>query len=91
MRQAGGKSLAAVTGYYGPAYAYAPGYGYAPAPGTAAYAAAPEPLIVSPAPTIRSGYVLGRSAFAPNFAPENGTDFDPRIGGSVKMNSSGND
>jgi hypothetical protein len=89
----GSAAANAHTGYYGPGYAYAPGPGYAYAPGhaTGAYAAAPDPLMVSPRPSIRSGYVLGRSATAPHFDPENGSDFDPRIGGSVKMNSSGDD
>ena len=56
-------------------YYYGPGYGYA---ATSGYAYAPA-------------YRPGWSAHAPNFDPENGSDPDPRIGGSVKMNSSGDD
>jgi hypothetical protein len=75
--------------YYDPGYAYAPssydpyGYAYAPSAGYA-YAAAPG---YAYAPAYRWGW----SAHAPTFDPENGSDPDPRIGGSVKMNSSGDD
>jgi hypothetical protein len=80
----GAAAVNANAGYYGPGYAYEP-YGYASAPSAGyAYAAAPGYYY---APS----YTLGRSAHAPNFDPENGSDPDPRIGGSVKMNSSGND
>jgi hypothetical protein len=70
-------------------YAYAPSAGYAYGPsGDYAYAAAPTyagPTYYAPA------YRRGQSAHAPYFDPENGSDPDPRIGGSVKMNSSGDD
>jgi hypothetical protein len=88
--------------YYGSGYAYAPygygaygyapsaGYGYAPSTGyayapSAGYAYAAAPRYYAPA------YRFGKSAHAPYFDPENGSDPDPRIGGSVKMNSSGDD
>ena len=83
--------------YYGPGYgyqsynydpygyAYAPSAGYAYAP-SASYGYAPTSSY-SYAPAYRPGW----SAHAPNFDPENGSDPDPRIGGSVKMNSSGDD
>ena len=81
-----------VPGYaYGPAYTYSPGnaygsYAYAPAGGFA-YAASPLPSTTMCPP----GYIYGKSAHASCFDPENGSDPDPRIGGSVKMNSSGDD
>jgi len=81
----GSAAANAHAGYYGPGYAYSPG------PATGAFAASPGPLMASPEPIYRRGFVLGRSASAPNFDPENGSDIDPRIGGSVKMNSSGDD
>jgi hypothetical protein len=82
-----GYAYAPSAGYaYAPSagYAYAPSAGYAYAPsGGYAYAAAPS--YYAPA------YRRGKSAHAPYFDPENGSDPDPRIGGSVKMNSSGDD
>lgn len=83
--------------YYGSGYAYAPysygayGYAYAPSAGyayapSAGYAYAAAPRYYAP-----SYYNYGLSAHAPIFDPENGSDPDPRIGGSVKMNSSGDD
>jgi hypothetical protein len=90
--------------YYGSGYAYAPysydayGYAYAPSAGyayvpsagyayapSAGYAYAAAPSYYAPA------YRRGKSAHAPYFDPENGSDPDPRIGGSVKMNTSGDD
>jgi hypothetical protein len=69
-------------------YAYGPSAGYAYVPsGSSAYAAAPR--YYAPRYTYERSY--GLSAHAPNFDPENGSDPDPRIGGSVKMNSSGDD
>ncbi len=63
--------------YYGPGYQ---GYAYAPAPsyGPAYYS---------------YGYAPGYYSFSyrPIYDPENGNDPDGRIGGSFKMNSSGDD
>lgn len=100
----GATAANANAGYYGSGYAYEPygydaygyasapsaGYAYAPAEGyayapSAGYAYAAAPRYYAPS------YTYGRSAHAPNFDPENGSDPDPRIGGSVKMNSSGDD
>ena len=83
--------------YYAPGYAVSPGLTYHPgftanayvyAPGGVAFAASPLPMTTTlcPPPSI-----YGKSAHAACFDPENGSDPDPRIGGSVKMNSSGND
>jgi hypothetical protein len=90
--------------YYGPGYAYAPysydpyGYAYAPSAGyayapSAGYAYVPNgDSAYAAAPTYYApAYRRGKSAHAPYFDPENGSDPDPRIGGSVKMNSSGDD
>jgi hypothetical protein len=89
--------------YHAPGYAYAPhgysAYGYASAP-SAGYVYAPSTGYMygpragsafAAAPTYAPSYTFGRSAHAPHFDPENGSDPDPRIGGSVKMNSSGDD
>ena len=80
--------------YYGPGYAYSPyayqGYAYAPS----AY----EGYAYAPAPSYNPGYYSynyapGYYAFSyrPNYDPENGNDPDGRIGGSFKMNTSGDD
>lgn len=82
-------------GYYGPGFAYSPGYtvspglnSFATAPiGGMAFAASPLPSTTLCPPM----YIYGKSAHASCFDPENGSDPDPRIGGSVKMNSSGDD
>jgi hypothetical protein len=82
---------------YAPGYVVSPGFtanAYAPA-GSGAFAAAPLPgaIVVAPLPSALCppGYIYGKSAHASCFDPENGSDPDPRIGGSVKMNSSGDD
>ena len=81
--------------YYGPGVVSSPGVivgpgynSYALAPtGGMAIAASPLPsTTLCPPPSI-----YGKSAHAACFDPENGSDPDPRIGGSVKMNSSGDD
>jgi hypothetical protein len=88
----GSAAANAHAGYYGPGYAYHPGYhGYAYAPPTVV---APAPTVVAPAPGYMAyGYAPGFSTFsyAPSYDPENGSDPDPRIGGSFKMNSSRDD
>jgi hypothetical protein len=80
--------------HYGPGYAYQPyayeGYAYAPAtrsyaPGYSAYSYAPGYTAYSYAP----GYSV--YSYGPNYDPENGYDPDPRVGGSFRMNSSGDD
>ena len=91
----GAAAANANAGYYGSGYAYAPysydAYGYASAP-SAGYAYSPTGgSVFAAAPIYTPSYTIGRSAHAPNFDPENGSDPDPRIGGSVKMNSSGDD
>jgi hypothetical protein len=74
--------------YYGGPYAYEPGYAYAPSSSYGAYAYEPG-YATTYSYTPRSySYRPNR---APNFDPENGDDPDPRIGGSFKMNSSGDD
>jgi hypothetical protein len=80
-----GYAFAPSAGYaYVPSTTYVPSSDYAYAP-TAGYAYAAAPRYYAPR------YTYGRSASAPIFDPENGSDPDPRIGGSVKMNSSGDD
>jgi len=98
----GAAAANAHAGYYGPGYAYHPGYAYQPGyayhPG---YAYAPAPTVVAPATTVVTpapgymayGYAPGFNSFSygPTYDPENGRDPDPRIGGSFRMNSSGDD
>jgi hypothetical protein len=89
----GAAAANAHAGYYGPGFAYHPGY--------QGYAYAPAPTVVAPAPTVFTptpgymayGYAPGFSTFSygPSYDPENGSDPDPRIGGSFKMNSSPDD
>jgi hypothetical protein len=100
----GAAAANANAGYYGSGYAYAPysydaygyasvpsgGYAYAPTTGYMYAPSAGSAFAAVPTYSTRS-YTFGRSAHAPNFDPENGSDPDPRIGGSVKMNSSGDD
>jgi hypothetical protein len=79
----GAAAANANAGYWGPGYAYHPGY--------QGYALAPAPTVVAPAPGYMAyGYAPGYSTFSygPSYDPENGSDPDPRIGGSFRMNSS---
>jgi hypothetical protein len=84
----GAAAANANAGYYGGAYAYDPGYAYAPSYGAYAY---------SPGYATTYGYAPRTYTYsyrpnrAPNFDPVNGDDPDSRIGGSFKMNSSGDD
>jgi len=86
-------AAAAHSADWGPGYAYHPGYqGYALAP--ARTVVAPSTTLVAPAPGYMAyGYAPGFSTFSygPTFDPENGSDPDPRIGGSFRMNSSRDD
>ena len=72
--------------YYGGPYAYEPGYAYTPSYG--AYAYSPGYTTTYAPRAYTYSYRPNR---APNFDPENGDDPDSRIGGSFKMNSSGDD
>ena len=63
-------------GYYGPGYAYQPS-------GYQGYAYEPAQQYYAP------GY--SSYSYAPTYNPENPYDPDPRIGGSFRMNSSGDD
>ena len=80
----GAAAANAHAGYYGPGYAYHPGYRVAYAPGYA-YAPAPGYMAYGHAPGFNS------FSYGPTYDPENGRDPDPRIGGSFRMNSSGDD
>ena len=85
-----GAAANAHAGYIGPGYGYHRGYAYAPAPTVAA----PAATVVTPAPGYMAyGYAPGFSTFSygPSYDPENGSDPDPRIGSSFKMNSSRDD
>jgi hypothetical protein len=96
---AGGFAVGALTGaaiananagyYHHPGYAYHPGYSY----GYQGYAYVPEPSVtyVERRPMYGWGYQMRPGTHAPNYDPENAMDPDPRIGGSVKVNSSGDD
>ena len=64
-------------------YYYGPGYGYA------YYPRAYQGYAYAPAPGYYGGY--NSYSYSPAYDPENGNDPDPRIGGSFKMNSSGDD
>ena len=72
----GATAANANAGYYGPGYAYQP-YAYE------GYAYAPATRYYAPGYTAYS--------YGPTYDPENGYDPDPRIGGSFKTNSSGDD
>ncbi|HET7681954.1 MAG TPA: hypothetical protein VFK79_17685 [Xanthobacteraceae bacterium] len=83
----GAAAANAHAGYWGPGYAYHPGYqGFAYEPAPTVVAPAPGMTAYSYAPAFRSLPSLG-----PTFDPENGSDPDPRIGGSFRMNSSRDD
>lgn len=88
----GAAAANAHAGYYGPGYAFHPGYyGYGFAPGPTIVA---PPTVVAPAPgSMAYGHAPSFNTFSyrPSYDPENGNDPDPRIGGSFKMNSSGDD
>jgi hypothetical protein len=73
----GAAAANANAGYYD-----GPGYGYA-------YPRAYQGYAYAPAPGYYGGY--NSYSYSPTYDPENGNDPDPRIGGSFKMNSSGDD